>query len=81
MNTRLWLVGVGVLALAAGCANTDQRCTLDLKPPLSKAIVAAEEKLVSHCEYYFEGYFEQLMALAEDRPDRDNKRLMSEHLL
>ena len=70
MNTRAMLVIAATLAASiSGCANTDQRCALDLKPPLAKAVVAAEEKLANHCEFYFEGYFEQLMALAQ--PERD----------
>jgi hypothetical protein len=82
MNIRAMLVVAAALVVSmSGCANTDQRCALDLKPPLAKAVVLAEEKLANHCEYYFEGYFEQLMALAEDHPDRDNKRVMSDHLV
>jgi hypothetical protein len=82
MNTRLLLVVIGALgAFVSGCANTDRRCVLELKPPLQKSIVSAEEKLANHCEYYFEGYFEQLLSLAEDHPDRDNRRLLSDHLV
>ena len=80
MNTRLLLGALGVIVVA-GCANTDQRCALELRAPLEKAVVSAEEKLVAHCEYYFEGYFEQLLSIAEDHPDRNNKRIMSDHLV
>jgi len=81
MNTRLLLVVAALGALASGCANTDQRCALELTAPLERSAVAAEEKLANGCEYYFEGYFEQLLSLAEDRPDRNNRRLISDHLV
>jgi hypothetical protein len=77
------LIAATTLLLLTACATTQTAdyCSAPLKPGLSSAMHMAEEKLSNGCEYSFDSYFEQLLAVAAENPDPDNKRLFSEFLV
>jgi hypothetical protein len=82
MQTRILFFGVfSALALTACQTATPDHCAVGLKAPLSSAISKTEHKLSEGCEAYFDSYFDQLLTIAQDHPDADNKRLFSEHLV
>jgi len=68
---------------AAGCASnkTADYCAARLGGNLDAAMQEAGERLSNGCEYQFDGYFQQLLALAEANPDRKNRMHFSDFLL
>jgi len=76
------ILAVPVLVAIVGCTTTDPNyCAVNLRGDLDTAMRTVETKLGSGCEYQFDGYFQSLLALAEANPDRDNRKLFSDHLL
>lgn len=78
------LIVVCLSALAAaGCASqqTAERCSTPLAGSLDAALRDASDRLADGCEYQFDGYFQQLLAIAEANPDRANGRHFSDFLL
>lgn len=75
------------LALAAlgiiGCANepTADYCQANLRAPLEGAVAQAEAKLAAGCTYHFDSYYAQLLEIGADRPDAENRRIFSDHLI
>ena len=65
------------------CVTTDaaDACSIPLKPGLSNAIREAENKLTKGCEYSFDNYFIQLLDIAAENPDANNKRQFSDFLV
>lgn len=80
---RQTLILIAALAFVTGCelTPTADYCAAPLSGSLKSSIGDAEERLANGCEYYFDNYFEQLLVIAETNPDRDNKRLFSDHLV
>jgi hypothetical protein len=74
---------IAALALVAGCTMTPTAdyCAAPLSGSLESAIDDAQSRLANGCEYHFDGYFEQLLVIAEANPDPENKRLFSDHLV
>ena len=67
---------------AVGCASqSNDFCAVSLSPGLESAMSKAEGRLAGGCEYHFDSYFSQLLVIAETNPDRENKRLFSDHLV
>lgn len=67
----------------AGCAtqqNADY-CGARLGGNLNAAMKEATDRLSNGCEYQFDGYFHQLLAIAEANPDRRNRMHFSDFLL
>ena len=79
---RYSLALVGAL-LIGGCAmdDTADYCAVQLSSNLTASMSKAEDRLANGCEYHFDNYFQQLLVIAEVNPDRDNKRLFSDHLV
>ena len=77
------LIAAAALMLLAACATTQTAdyCSVSLEPSLSSAMHIAEDKLSAGCEYSFDNYFEQLLSVATENPNRDNKRLFSDFLV
>ena len=74
------------LSLAAGaaaCTTTPvaDHCSLPLSSDLDAAIGEVEQRLNTGCEYHFDRYFQQLLAVAEENPDAENKARFSDHLI
>ncbi len=71
------------IAGLAACNTTPvvDRCTVPLKGDLDAAMADAEQRLDSGCEYQFDSYFRQLLTIAEENPDAENKSRFSDHLL
>jgi len=69
------------LALVACTTAEPDHCSVALRGNLDGAIKTAESKLASGCEYHFNSYFSQLLAIAEANPDKSNKMLFSDHLM
>lgn len=68
--------------LAAGCqTQVADHCTGSLGNNLTNAFSEAESRLSNGCQYQFDGYFQELLAIAEDNPDADNKKRFSDHLI
>jgi len=76
-------ISIALTAILAGCATTEKTnpCSVDLKTPLRHAMTVAEEKLVSGCEAYYEGYVTELIDIAIDNPKPDNKIAFSDFLV
>jgi len=56
-------------------------CDGRLGSNLEQGLSEAERRLGSGCEYRFDSYFNENLALAEANPDAENKRFFSDHLL
>ncbi len=80
MKTPIALIAIG-LALAGCQTQVADHCSGSLGNNLNTAISEAEQRLGNGCEYRFDGYFQELMAIAEDNPSPDNKKLFSDHLV
>jgi hypothetical protein len=67
----------------AGCASepAPDYCYANLRAPLEGAAAEAEAKLAAGCAYHFDDYYTQLLAIGADRPDQDNRRIFSDHLV
>lgn len=70
-------------AAVAGCASqqTADYCSARLGGNLQAAMGEATGRLADGCEYQFDGYFRELLAIAEANPDRANGRHFSDFLL
>jgi hypothetical protein len=79
---KIIVVCLTALAVAA-CASqqTADYCGARLDGNLNAAIREATDRLNQGCEYQFDGYFEQLLAIAEANPDRRNPMHFSDFLL
>lgn len=76
------LLAVPLLIAVAACTTTDpQYCDVNIRGDLDNAMRTVETKLASGCEYQFDGYFQSLLSLAEENPDRNNRKLFSDHLM
>jgi hypothetical protein len=71
------------LTALAGCASepASDFCYANLRAPLEGAAAEAEAKLAAGCAYHFDDYYTQLLAIGADRPDQDNRRIFSDHLV
>ncbi|MGI9325362.1 MAG: hypothetical protein ACR2PZ_09105 [Pseudomonadales bacterium] len=78
-----YLIAIIAASLALGGCQTQvaDHCSGSLGSNLNTAISEAEQRLSNGCEYQFDGYFQQLLAIAEDNPSADNKKLFSDHLV
>ncbi len=75
-------LGLLLVLAAAGCTTTTpDHCTVNFRDNLDGAIASVESKLASGCEYHFNGYFNSLLAIAEENPDKSNKVRFSDHLM
>ncbi|XOV82631.1 MAG: hypothetical protein ACFHXK_17445 [bacterium] len=74
---------VFVIFAVIGCTTTpvSSHCSNALPGHLDRAISEVEQRLASGCEYQFDSYFQQLLILAEQNPDSENKMRFSDHLL
>ena len=72
-----------LLATLSACQSTPvaDHCSTTLPSNLDSAMSEVELRLGSGCEYHFDSYFGQLLSIAEDNPDADNKSRFSDHLL
>jgi hypothetical protein len=79
---RLILIGIAALALAA-CAGQQQAgyCSARLGGGLDAAMQEATERLANGCEYQFDGYFQELLSVAEANPDSSNRMRFSDFLM
>ena len=76
------LLTIPLLVLAAACTTTDpDYCAVNVRGDLDSAMRTVETKLGSGCEYQFDGYFQSLLALAEENPDKQNRKYFSDHLM
>jgi len=75
----LLCTGVGLGACATH--STAGHCSAPLNRDLDTAMMEVEQRLGSGCEYHFDRYFQQLLSIAEDNPDTENKSRFSDHLV
>ncbi|HEY5646556.1 MAG TPA: hypothetical protein VIS76_11465 [Pseudomonadales bacterium] len=76
------LLAAGLVVLVSACATSEpDHCAVNLRGDLDSAMRTVETKLGSGCEYHFDGYFQNLLTLAEANPDKNNRRHFSDHLL
>lgn len=82
MIRTIVLLALGALALS-GCATTRtaERCTARLPTTLDAATLEVEQRLGDGCEYHFDAYFGELLALAEDNPAASNRVHFSDLLV
>ncbi len=68
--------------LVAACTTTSSDyCAGAVSGNLNSAINTVENRLGEGCTYHFDQYFENLLAIAADNPDRDNVKKFSDHLM
>lgn len=79
-GTLLILFSAGVLAACTTTPVADH-CQGDLGRNVNSAIQNAETRLQSGCEYHFDRYFSELLAIASANPDPLNKSLFSDFLV
>lgn len=80
---RASLLSFAAIMILAACETTPvaDHCVARLHGSLNTAIQDVEGRLGSGCEFHFDRYFQDLLAIAEANPDPDNKALFSDHLL
>lgn len=80
---RLTLLGLLLLGAASGCTTTNvsSHCPMPLNGNLDRAMTDVEQRLSTGCEYQFDSYFQQLLVIAEENPDSENKVRFSDHLV
>ncbi len=77
-------LAVCLVALAVAACTTQPTadvCTAPLGGKLDAAMSSAADRLSQGCEYQFDSYFQQLLAVAEANPDHDNPMHFSNFLL
>ncbi len=72
---------VSLVVTACASQPTADVCTVPLQGNLDNAMGTATDRLSQGCQYQFDGYFRELLAIAEANPDRDNRRRFSDFLL
>ena len=79
----LKLIGATAILFLTACATTEtvNHCEVSLKAPLRGAMTEVENKLTSGCGPYYQGYVADLIRIATDNPDPDNKRAFSDLLI
>jgi hypothetical protein len=82
-NMSVFSLIVAASFLLAACTSTQvaDACTVSFDSSLAKSMRTVEGKLSDGCEYSFDNYFEQLLDVAADNPDADNKRQFSDFLV
>ncbi|MEL7186049.1 MAG: hypothetical protein AAFN50_06390 [Pseudomonadota bacterium] len=65
----------------AGCASTTPDCSGPTTRNLDTAISSVQGKLVNGCQAHFDGYYNDLLTIAEGDPKAENKRAFSELLV
>lgn len=80
---HLLIIGLCVASGLAACTNTPvaDHCTAPLNNNLDRAMTDVESRLDSGCEYHFNSYFQQLLAIAEENPAAENRSRFSDHLM
>lgn len=71
------------LAALAGCAanRSADYCSARLGSQVESAMAEAKSRLAQGCEYQFDGYFHELLALAEANPDTGHPQRFSDFLV
>jgi hypothetical protein len=78
----LWIPFAACIATLGACTTTDpDYCAVSMRSDLDSAMRTVESKLGAGCEYQFDSYFQSLLAVAEANPDKDNRKLFSNHLM
>lgn len=72
-----------LLTLLAACETTPVAdvCNGSLGRDIDQAVSEVEARLASGCEYHFDRYFTELLAIAENDPSPDNRKVFSDHLV
>ncbi len=80
---RAAFIACAALLTAAGCTTTQtaDHCTAPLRGNLETAMSDAGARLAGDCTYHFDGYFQNLLAIAENNPDPANPRRFSDFLM
>lgn len=77
--TLICLAGLGLGACAT--QQTADYCSARLGGNLESAMTEAEGRLANGCEYQFDGYFQELLGIAQDNPDTGNRLRFSDFLI
>ncbi len=79
----LKIVSLALVLLATGCTTTEtvNHCDVSLKAPLRSAMALVENRLGNGCGIYYESYVADLIDIATDNPDADNRQAFSEFLV
>ena len=81
MHRLIIIAGLALVAAACQTTPVADHCSAPLDRSLNAAIQDAESRVNTGCEYHFDRYFDDLLAIAEANPDADNKALFSDHLV
>ena len=72
---------LATVLLVASCASNQPSCTSPQTRNLDSAIQVVQSNLSSGCQSHFDGYYDDLLTIAEGDPKPENKRAFSEFLL
>lgn len=83
ITNPLKLMLLPVLLVVAACETTEvaDQCLVQPRGSVAAAMSEIEGKLSSGCEYHFDDYFDGLMSLAVNNPDRRNREHFSAFLV
>ena len=81
MRRLLMLLVAAPLIGACATTNTVDVCAVQLHGDVDAAMNQVEGRLRSGCEYRFDGYFQSLLALAAENPDKQHPARFSDFLM
>lgn len=81
MRKLFFLIFVIPVVGACAASETVDACAVRLHGDLDSAMNQVEGRLRSGCEYRFDGYFQSLLAIAAENPDKQNPMLFSDFLM
>lgn len=82
MTTRTPIILLlSAMLTLTGCAYTSPDCSGPSTRNLDAAVTSVQAKLVNGCEAHFDGYYNDLLTIAEGDPKPENKRAFSEFLV
>ena len=80
-RTLICLVMMVPVLGACATGQTVDFCSVRLQGDLQSAMSLAEDRVRNGCEYQFDGYFQSLLAIAAENPDKQNPMRFSDHLM
>jgi hypothetical protein len=78
---RIITVSTVALLVAAACATTPDHCAFPIEKQLNTAMADVESRVNKGCQYQYDRYFQDLLAIAQANPDPSNKAAFSDHLM
>lgn len=81
IHFRLFVLSLALLTTGCATTQTVDQCQINIKAPLRAAMNVVEDRLTDGCGLHYETYIADLIDIATDNPDADNKKAFSEFLV